>query len=130
MQGRTYISPEVLGSVTDYLQAESDDSGEHSSNLTPREREVLTLIADGKTTKEISDCLHLSERTVAQYHGQASNAQRCGTDQMRRPRRTDAAGEPVADAACRERLFQNGRMCEKELSPKIGGDPEDGCSRR
>jgi DNA-binding NarL/FixJ family response regulator len=67
MQGRTYISPGVLDSVTDYLRTEPDDSKEHFASLTPREREVLALIAEGKTTKEISNRLHLSERTV-EFH--------------------------------------------------------------
>ncbi len=67
VQGRTYISPEVFDSVTDYLQMKPADSKKHSPSLTSREREVLTHIAEGKTTKEIAECLHLSERTV-EFH--------------------------------------------------------------
>ena len=67
MQGRTYISSDVLDAVTDYLRMDSDTSRQPSPHLTPREREVLALIADGKSTKEISQCLNLSERTV-EFH--------------------------------------------------------------
>ncbi len=65
MQDRTYISPKVLESVTEYLCKDSKGSSSH--NLTSRECEVLTLIANGKTTKEIANHLHLSERTV-EFH--------------------------------------------------------------
>ena len=64
IQGRTYISPAVMDSFTNHLHIESANSRRH---LTPREREVLTLITNGKSTKEISQCMQLSERTV-EFH--------------------------------------------------------------
>ena len=39
----------------------------HRARLTPREREVLTLIANGKSTWEIGEALHVSSRTVKEH---------------------------------------------------------------
>ena len=43
---------------------EHDDVRSRAARLTPREREVMKLLVDGKTTKEIAYDLHLSARTV------------------------------------------------------------------
>ena len=64
--GDGYISPAVSGALlTDYR--------EQSSNpldlLTTREREVLQLIAEGKTNKEVSTKLNLSGYTVDSHRG-------------------------------------------------------------
>ncbi|HYD16640.1 MAG TPA: response regulator transcription factor [Candidatus Nanoarchaeia archaeon] len=61
MKGETYLSSEVANAVVDaYLSASSvpDDP------LSPREREVLQLIAEGKNVKEIGGLLGISSRTV------------------------------------------------------------------
>lgn len=63
MNGKNYLSPKVVDSVVKYLQATSDASAVDTL-LTPREREVLQLLAEGKSTKEISSALNISERTV------------------------------------------------------------------
>jgi DNA-binding CsgD family transcriptional regulator len=39
----------------------------HHARLTPREREILTLAASGKSTSEIADVLHISGRTVKEH---------------------------------------------------------------
>jgi DNA-binding CsgD family transcriptional regulator len=36
-------------------------------NITPREKEVLLLIAEGKTTKEIAETLHCADNTVSAH---------------------------------------------------------------
>jgi FixJ family two-component response regulator len=43
---------------------EHDEVRSRAARLTPREREVMKLLVDGKTTKEIAYDLHLSARTV------------------------------------------------------------------
>lgn len=63
--GGTYISPRVANVVRDdYVQflEEKDDS--FGATLTPREREVLKLLAEGKNTKEIAYSFNLSVKTV------------------------------------------------------------------
>ena len=66
LAGRKYVSPQLMASlITDYAQRLAD--GDESSRLTPREREVLQLIAEGKTSAQIADQLSVSEKTVGNH---------------------------------------------------------------
>ena len=64
--GQGYLSPEVSNAVL-------DDYRRHVSNpidlLTSREREVLQMLAEGKTNKEIAGVLNLSVYTVDAHRG-------------------------------------------------------------
>jgi DNA-binding NarL/FixJ family response regulator len=71
VRGETYLSPPISKVVIDkYLQrtrGEPDHSWATSmpyGQLTSRQREILQLIAEGHTTKDIAQCLNLSARTV------------------------------------------------------------------
>jgi len=67
MQGRKYLSPDVAcGVVDEYVEMSSSALGDNPAFvvLTEREREVLQLIAEGCSTKEISDHLSVSVKTV------------------------------------------------------------------
>ncbi len=62
--GETYLSPGVSRHVIDqYLQSVSGE-GKPLDDLTPRQRQILQLIAEGQTTKEIAQTLDLSVKTV------------------------------------------------------------------
>lgn len=61
---KTYLSPKIVDSVVQYMQKIKPAGDASESVLTAREREVLQLLAEGKTTKEISSHLNVSERTV------------------------------------------------------------------
>jgi two-component system response regulator NreC len=65
-QGRKYLSPQVLEKLVDDFRARSQGShGQaRSSTLTPREREVIKMIAEGNSVKEIAAMLGLSVKTV------------------------------------------------------------------
>ena len=59
--GALYLSPSVSETVLRALRAKSHASADP---LTPREREVLRLIADGKTTKQVAQLLGVSAKTA------------------------------------------------------------------
>jgi DNA-binding NarL/FixJ family response regulator len=67
MRGETYLSPEVATAV------KSDARGHRprlERSLTPREREVLQLLAEGKSSKEIASVLDIALPTVETHRRQ------------------------------------------------------------
>jgi DNA-binding NarL/FixJ family response regulator len=69
-QGKIYLSPGVSKGVVDnFLERAATNQGplEH---LTPRQREILQMVAEGKTTKEIAFVLNLSIKTVETHRAQ------------------------------------------------------------
>jgi DNA-binding NarL/FixJ family response regulator len=66
-EGETFLSPSITQQVVDAL-SRPDELGERSlSTLTDREREVLTLIAEGLSSKEIGERLGVSLKTVESH---------------------------------------------------------------
>ena len=62
MQGRSYITPLITGGVVgSLLNVEHKPSNE----LTTRQREVMQLLAEGRSMKEVAGVLNLTPRTVA-----------------------------------------------------------------
>jgi len=60
-----YLSPRITSIVIDdYVSIMPDDEVSISSVLTDREREVLQLLAEGKSTKQIALALHVSTKTI------------------------------------------------------------------
>jgi two-component system, NarL family, response regulator NreC len=60
-RGGVYLSPEVSRAVVQAYQNKTELSSEP---LSPRERQVLQLIAEGKTTKEAAGVLNISVKTA------------------------------------------------------------------
>jgi DNA-binding NarL/FixJ family response regulator len=56
--------------VKDYLASSSPAESSVFQLLSPREREVLQLIAEGKTSPQIADNLHISVKTVESHRQQ------------------------------------------------------------
>lgn len=64
-QGGTYLTPAISSTVLEAVQFPSLDSQTAlADKLTSREREILQLIAEAKTSKEIASLLNLSIKTV------------------------------------------------------------------
>lgn len=73
MKGETYLSPAVSKHVTDYIrrvQGGTVGGGRPHELLTPRQREILQLIAEGGSTKEIAQTLALSVKTVETHRAE------------------------------------------------------------
>jgi DNA-binding NarL/FixJ family response regulator len=64
LSGRTYITPLIVQRMEGSFIRGPWEWGRPKS-LTPRQREVVQLLAEGKTMKEAADLLHLAPRTVA-----------------------------------------------------------------
>ncbi len=64
-KGQIYVSPSVTDTlVGDYLQRVKGEIGPDSQPLSAREREVLQLVSEGKSSSQIASTLHLSDRTI------------------------------------------------------------------
>lgn len=67
-RGEAYLSPVVTKAVlTDYVAQRVGQNQSRYNSLTLREKEILRLVADGNTTREIGDLLHLAEKTVEKH---------------------------------------------------------------
>lgn len=62
--GRLYVSPGASQAIVDVCATTQKEEGSH---LTPRERQVLQLVGEGKSTKQIAEVLHISVKT-AEFH--------------------------------------------------------------
>ncbi len=70
LRGEIYLSPAVSkGVMSDYVQRLRGDAP-MPELLTPRQREILKLIAEGKSTKEIARILDISIKTVDTHRSQ------------------------------------------------------------
>ncbi len=68
LRGTHYLCPAVADLLlTDFLAGPTDTPGIIASALTSREREVVQLLSEGHSTKEIAVTLHLSPTTVESY---------------------------------------------------------------
>lgn len=66
-QGRAYVSPFVAKDLIDVLIEAASPGSEGGASLTTRQREVLQLIAEGRTMKEIASLLGISPRTAESH---------------------------------------------------------------
>lgn len=67
LNGQTYITPAMAGEVFQAIRQEPRKTKSPAAKLTPRQREILQLLAEGRSAKEIGDALAISTRTV-EFH--------------------------------------------------------------
>ena len=72
LAGKVYISPKISVAVRDAISegGAQHDPGSTRGRLTAREREVLQLLAEGKSTKEVAAVLHVGVKTVETHRRQ------------------------------------------------------------
>lgn len=63
LRGRSYVTPSMTKQLQDAFIR--DPRPQHKSTLTPRQREVLQLLTEGCTMRQVADQLHVSLRTIA-----------------------------------------------------------------
>jgi DNA-binding NarL/FixJ family response regulator len=65
LNGGIYLSPRITGVVVDdYVKRLSQQYKPDAPELTEREREVLQLLTEGKSTKQVALQLHVSSKTI------------------------------------------------------------------
>lgn len=67
MAGRTYVTPMIAGELLQAIRREGSVEQDAFQDLTPRQREVLQLLAEGRSAREAGDILNISPRTV-EFH--------------------------------------------------------------
>ncbi|HEY2645503.1 MAG TPA: response regulator transcription factor [Candidatus Acidoferrales bacterium] len=64
LKGKTYITPQVARGMEEAF-VRDPEAKKCRISVTPRQREVLQLLAEGKSMKQAADVLHVSARTIA-----------------------------------------------------------------
>ena len=73
-QGGRYLSPKITDVVVDdYVGKSTQDESAKTPKLTSRERQIVQLVAEGKTIKEIARILHISPKTADSKRRQIMN---------------------------------------------------------
>ena len=67
LDGKTWLTPAVAGEVLQSMKGEPEKAGDPVASLTPRQREILQLLAEGRSAKEVGATLGVSARTV-EFH--------------------------------------------------------------
>lgn len=70
VRGETYLSPPVSKHLVDDYVSRTGGTADPLAALTPRQREILQLVAEGHTSKDIAQRLGLSYRTIETHRNQ------------------------------------------------------------
>ncbi len=69
-RGQSYLSPAISKHIVSDYARRAQAEGSSLEQLTPRQREILQLIAEGNTTQQIAQKLELSAKTVEMHRAQ------------------------------------------------------------
>jgi DNA-binding NarL/FixJ family response regulator len=67
LKGQTYVTPTLARDVFQAIRQEPRSAADPAEALTPRQREILQLLAEGRSAKEIAEACGISARTV-EFH--------------------------------------------------------------
>ena len=67
VRGKTYITPALAGEVLEAMRQRPSRPSDPAASLTPRQREILQLLVEGQSAKQIASALSISARTV-EFH--------------------------------------------------------------
>ena len=67
VRGKTYVTPDIAGELMQAYQKNQPGENIHKQKLTERQKEILQLIAEGHSAKEIANILSISARTVERH---------------------------------------------------------------
>jgi DNA-binding NarL/FixJ family response regulator len=67
IKGRTYLTPMIAGELVQAYKGGTYQQAEEAQQLTQRQREVLQLLVEGNSAKEVANLLNISPRTV-EFH--------------------------------------------------------------
>lgn len=70
LAGHSYITSLITKELVDIFLSKGSEQSGSADRLTTRQREVLQLLAEGRTAKEIANLLHITSRTVEFHKGQ------------------------------------------------------------
>ena len=91
--GKTYVSPAIGDMIVKEYASKPDEEKSVFSILSEREREVLQLLAEGKTTKQIAKRLHISPKTVEAHRARLMD--KLGVDSTAQLVRLVIDGQPA-----------------------------------
>jgi DNA-binding NarL/FixJ family response regulator len=66
LKGGTYVTPRISEGLSNISLRPPKDR-EHAPEPTPRQREVIQLLAEGRSMKQVADALQITPRTVAEH---------------------------------------------------------------
>ena len=67
LAGGTFVSPAIARAVFDTKGSDAPEAGDRIARLTPHQRAILRMLADGLSAKEIARKLDISSRTVESH---------------------------------------------------------------
>jgi DNA-binding NarL/FixJ family response regulator len=66
LKGRTYVTPCIAGGLAN-ISLQDPEARQHAPQPTARQRQVIQLLAEGRSMKETADLLNITTRTVASH---------------------------------------------------------------